>query len=291
MFAGPLPGMYDPSGPGRLLFGFFAAMAETERENVRESTLEGLDAAARKGNHGGWFQAWVVAPSAGGGGFWPVLVILTAVTTGEIWLHPTSTPGPIEVIIGVDPSARLSRANYYRRRRCRRSTRTPPTKGKPMSQRTVLAPTTLLAAVVLALVAMVGAYAPRSHASGPVARIAPVAHTAQTAATLETTPQAAAALDFDIESLTCSANRTQGGPGQITCMAKWFGGTPNFDPTFKAEPGGSSPVTNFSNAARTATFTFGCIRSREYTVTLFVRDRNGESTSTQVRPYIPCGNF
>lgn len=27
MLAGPLQGMYDPSGPGRLLFGFFAAMA------------------------------------------------------------------------------------------------------------------------------------------------------------------------------------------------------------------------------------------------------------------------
>ncbi|MFD3621076.1 recombinase family protein [Streptomyces sp. NPDC058676] len=53
MLAGPLPGMYDPSGPGRLLFAFFAAMAETERENIRESTLEGLDAAARKGKHGG----------------------------------------------------------------------------------------------------------------------------------------------------------------------------------------------------------------------------------------------
>ncbi|MEU5539423.1 recombinase family protein [Streptomyces sp. NPDC020362] len=53
MVAGPLPGMYDPSGPGRLLFAFFAAMAETERENIRESTLEGLDAAARKGKHGG----------------------------------------------------------------------------------------------------------------------------------------------------------------------------------------------------------------------------------------------
>ncbi|WP_405683786.1 recombinase family protein [Streptomyces sp. NBC_01387] len=53
MLAGPLQGMYDPSGPGCLLFGFFAAMAETERENIRASTLEGLDAAARKGNHGG----------------------------------------------------------------------------------------------------------------------------------------------------------------------------------------------------------------------------------------------
>ncbi|MFI1265648.1 MULTISPECIES: recombinase family protein [Streptomyces] len=53
MLAGPLPGMYDPSGPGHLLFGFFAAMAETERENIREATLEGLDTAARKGKHGG----------------------------------------------------------------------------------------------------------------------------------------------------------------------------------------------------------------------------------------------
>jgi DNA invertase Pin-like site-specific DNA recombinase len=53
MLAGPLAGIYDPSGPGRMLFAFFAAMAETEREAIREATLEGLDAAARKGNHGG----------------------------------------------------------------------------------------------------------------------------------------------------------------------------------------------------------------------------------------------
>ncbi|MEU7003921.1 recombinase family protein [Nonomuraea sp. NPDC046570] len=52
MLAGPLAGIYDPSGPGRMLFAFFAAMAETEREAIRESTLEGLDAAARKGKHG-----------------------------------------------------------------------------------------------------------------------------------------------------------------------------------------------------------------------------------------------
>ncbi|MFH8409327.1 recombinase family protein [Streptomyces sp. NPDC018019] len=53
MLAGPLPGIYDPTGPGEPLFAFFAAMAETERENIRESTLEGLDTAARKGKHGG----------------------------------------------------------------------------------------------------------------------------------------------------------------------------------------------------------------------------------------------
>lgn len=53
MLAGPLPGIYYPIGPGKLLFAFFAAMAETVRENIRESTLEGLGTAARKGKHGG----------------------------------------------------------------------------------------------------------------------------------------------------------------------------------------------------------------------------------------------
>ncbi|MFL5993829.1 MAG: recombinase family protein [Streptomyces sp.] len=53
MLAEPLAGIYHPTGPGRLLFGFFAAMAETERENIREATLEGLDAASRNGKHGG----------------------------------------------------------------------------------------------------------------------------------------------------------------------------------------------------------------------------------------------
>ena len=36
-----------------VLFAFFAAMAETERENIRDATLEGLTAAARKVIHGG----------------------------------------------------------------------------------------------------------------------------------------------------------------------------------------------------------------------------------------------
>ncbi|MEV4279634.1 recombinase family protein [Actinoplanes xinjiangensis] len=49
MLEGPLPGIYDPTGPGRILFAFFAAVAETERDNIRE----GLDAAARQGKHGG----------------------------------------------------------------------------------------------------------------------------------------------------------------------------------------------------------------------------------------------
>ncbi|GAA4983539.1 DNA invertase Pin-like site-specific DNA recombinase [Nonomuraea thailandensis] len=45
MLSGPLAGIYDPSGSGRMLF---AALAGTEREAIREPTLEGLDAAARK---------------------------------------------------------------------------------------------------------------------------------------------------------------------------------------------------------------------------------------------------
>ncbi|MGI5413798.1 recombinase family protein [Streptomyces chartreusis] len=36
MIAGPLQGMYGPGGTGSLLFAFFAAMAETEGENIRE---------------------------------------------------------------------------------------------------------------------------------------------------------------------------------------------------------------------------------------------------------------
>ncbi|GAA2399102.1 hypothetical protein GCM10010191_02430 [Actinomadura vinacea] len=44
-FAGPLPGIYEPAGPGKLLFAFFVAIAETERENIRESTLEGVGTA------------------------------------------------------------------------------------------------------------------------------------------------------------------------------------------------------------------------------------------------------
>jgi DNA invertase Pin-like site-specific DNA recombinase len=40
MLAGPLPGVYDPTGTGRVLFAFFAAMAETERESIREATCQ-----------------------------------------------------------------------------------------------------------------------------------------------------------------------------------------------------------------------------------------------------------
>lgn len=52
LLAGRLTGIDNPTGTGRVLFAFFAVMAETERD-VREATLEGLNTAARKGNHGG----------------------------------------------------------------------------------------------------------------------------------------------------------------------------------------------------------------------------------------------
>ncbi|MFE1293006.1 hypothetical protein [Streptomyces sp. NPDC058751] len=36
MLAGPLPGIYDPSGPGRMLFGFFAAMAVISSTPIKQ---------------------------------------------------------------------------------------------------------------------------------------------------------------------------------------------------------------------------------------------------------------
>lgn len=50
---GPLKGVYDPSGPGKMLFLVFAGIAESVREGIREKTLEGLNTAVRKGKFGG----------------------------------------------------------------------------------------------------------------------------------------------------------------------------------------------------------------------------------------------
>ncbi len=49
----PLAGPYDPHGAGKVLFVVFAAMAEVEREFIRERALVGLDTAAANGKHGG----------------------------------------------------------------------------------------------------------------------------------------------------------------------------------------------------------------------------------------------
>ncbi|MFI6122661.1 recombinase family protein [Streptomyces sp. NPDC051064] len=50
---GPLAGIYDPHGAGKVLFVVFAAMAEVEREFIHERTLVRLDTAAANGKHGG----------------------------------------------------------------------------------------------------------------------------------------------------------------------------------------------------------------------------------------------
>ncbi|WP_344535962.1 recombinase family protein [Streptomyces albiaxialis] len=53
ILSGPLAGMYDPQGPGKILFVMFAAFAEIERDFIRDRTMDGLDTAAAKGKRGG----------------------------------------------------------------------------------------------------------------------------------------------------------------------------------------------------------------------------------------------
>jgi DNA invertase Pin-like site-specific DNA recombinase len=53
LLSGPLQGIYDPSGHGAALFAFFAGMAESEREYIREKSLEGQASARERGRHGG----------------------------------------------------------------------------------------------------------------------------------------------------------------------------------------------------------------------------------------------
>jgi hypothetical protein len=53
LLTGPLQGLYDPSGHGAALFAFFAGMAESEREYIREKSLEGQASARERGRHGG----------------------------------------------------------------------------------------------------------------------------------------------------------------------------------------------------------------------------------------------
>jgi DNA invertase Pin-like site-specific DNA recombinase len=53
LLTGPLSGIYDPHGAGALLFAVLAHNAQLDRNYIREKTLEGQQAAAAKGNHGG----------------------------------------------------------------------------------------------------------------------------------------------------------------------------------------------------------------------------------------------
>ncbi|WP_330346603.1 recombinase family protein (plasmid) [Streptomyces europaeiscabiei] len=50
---GPLAGVYDPRGPGKLVFTVFAAFAEVEREFIRGRSLDGLATAEANGRYGG----------------------------------------------------------------------------------------------------------------------------------------------------------------------------------------------------------------------------------------------
>jgi DNA invertase Pin-like site-specific DNA recombinase len=49
LLTGPLQGLYDPSGRGAALFAFFAGMAESECEYIREKSLEGQASARERG--------------------------------------------------------------------------------------------------------------------------------------------------------------------------------------------------------------------------------------------------
>ncbi|MFD4607392.1 recombinase family protein [Streptomyces sp. NPDC058440] len=53
LLTGPLQGVYDPSGHGAAVFAFFAGMAESEREYIREKSLAGQASARERGRHGG----------------------------------------------------------------------------------------------------------------------------------------------------------------------------------------------------------------------------------------------
>lgn len=53
LLTGPMAGIYDPNGMGAMLFAVLAVAAQLDRNYIREKTLEGQQAAAAKGNHGG----------------------------------------------------------------------------------------------------------------------------------------------------------------------------------------------------------------------------------------------
>ncbi|MFC7641335.1 recombinase family protein [Streptosporangium lutulentum] len=53
LLTGPLTGIYDPHGMGSMLFAVLAVAAQLDRDYIRGKTLEGQQAAAARGNHGG----------------------------------------------------------------------------------------------------------------------------------------------------------------------------------------------------------------------------------------------
>jgi DNA invertase Pin-like site-specific DNA recombinase len=53
ILTGPLAGIYDPRGMGKIFFALLAGFAELEREMLIERTLDGLAQADAEGRHGG----------------------------------------------------------------------------------------------------------------------------------------------------------------------------------------------------------------------------------------------
>ena len=53
ILSGPLAGVYDPRGMGKIFFAMLAGFAELEREMMIERTLDGLAQAAAEGRRGG----------------------------------------------------------------------------------------------------------------------------------------------------------------------------------------------------------------------------------------------
>ena len=53
ILSGPLAGVYDPKGMGKIFFAMLAGFAEMEREMMIERTNDGLAQAAAEGRHGG----------------------------------------------------------------------------------------------------------------------------------------------------------------------------------------------------------------------------------------------
>ena len=102
-------------------------------------------------------------------------------------------------------------------------------------------------------------------------------------------PLAAAADGFLVESLRCSAGRFSGGSGVITCTGTWVGGNGPFTPMFSVNPQVGGVSVNVTGP-RSATFQTTCFRSREYTVTLVVRDDSNGTTTPAFSVYVPCGN-
>ena len=96
---GPLQGKHDPAGYGAALFAFFAAMAEAERDYIRDKTLEGHETARTKGKAIGGVKVTDVDDA-------DVIVAWTPFTT--TWLSAIAAPKFVPVSDPVAPGVRMT---------------------------------------------------------------------------------------------------------------------------------------------------------------------------------------